>query len=154
VIPLFKKQINDGKPLTVTDPEMTRFVMSIDDAVALILKACEIMKGGEVFILKMPVLRLGDLVDAMKELHGHTTVERIESKPGEKIFEDLMTAEESKRALETEDMFIVLPEMKELLQANDCKYGNAKKAPIGEYSSKGMPTLSKNDIKSLIRNID
>jgi len=155
VVPLFKKQVENGGPLTVTDPEMTRFMMSAQEAVALIIKSLEIMKGGEVFILKMPVFKLSVLVEAMKELSERDVeTEIIDAKPGEKKFEELMTLEESKRALETDDMFIVLPEMKELLQRNDYNYPGAKKAEIREYSSKTAAVLPKSEIKLFLKNIN
>jgi len=67
VVPLFIRQIQDGKSLTITNPDMTRFIMSIPRAVELILKAGELAQGGEIFILKMPALKIGDLVEVIIE---------------------------------------------------------------------------------------
>jgi UDP-N-acetylglucosamine 4,6-dehydratase/5-epimerase len=106
VIPLWEEQIRMGKPITITDPEMTRYMMTIPDAVGLIFKATEMMKGGEVFILKMKKIRLGDLAD---EVVAGRNVSRmiIGLRPGEKMHEELMTHDEQQIALETDDMFII-----------------------------------------------
>ncbi|CAK0753933.1 hypothetical protein CCP3SC1AL1_2050001 [Gammaproteobacteria bacterium] len=106
VMPLWEEQIQQGKPVTITDPDMTRYMMSIDDAVRLVFKAVEIMQGGEVFILKMPVVRLGDLAD--KVIAGRQISRSIIGlRPGEKKYEELMTEQEKTVAVETDDMFIV-----------------------------------------------
>lgn len=115
VLPLFCGQIERGGPVTVTDPQMIRFFMSIPQAVALLFRAMERMEGGELFILKMPVLRLGDMIDVLiEELaprfgQNPSSIERkvIGVRPGEKMEEILMTAEEAQYASEEEDMFIV-----------------------------------------------
>ncbi|MDD5103156.1 MAG: polysaccharide biosynthesis protein [Candidatus Peribacteraceae bacterium] len=115
VLPLFCKQIEQGGPVTVTDPKMIRFFMSIPQAVSLLFRAMERMEGGELFILKMPVLRLGDMIDVLIEelapRYGRqSTVIRqqvIGARPGEKMEEILMTAEEAQHATEEQDMFVV-----------------------------------------------
>lgn len=117
VTPTFVKQIAKGGPITITDPNMTRFVMTIQRSVELVLKAAQISKGGEVFIFKMPVVRVGDLAEVMiKELaprYGYRAsdvkTKIIGPRPGEKFHEELMTEEESVWAQETKDMFIVRP---------------------------------------------
>ena len=150
---LFKKQIKNGDYLTVTDTEMTRFIMSAKDAISLILESAVAMKGGEVFILKMPAFRLGDMINAVIEeiSPNYSKIKDIGTKPGEKPYEELMTTEESKRSLETEKMFILLPEMKELLQRNDYTYENARKAPVKSYTTGDAEFLSKDDIKRFLR---
>lgn len=118
VIPLFEKQIKNGGPVTVTDPEMTRFMMTIPQAVDLVFKATKIAHGGEIFIFKMPVVKLGDLADVMIEhlapKYGHKPesikINTIGIRNGEKMFEHLMNEEEARYAYETKDMFIVLPQ--------------------------------------------
>lgn len=117
VIPLFIKQIKRGGPVTLTSDEMTRFFMSTEDAVNLILMASGMMKGREIFILKMKALRISDLADAMIDyiapIHGFRPSEikkaKIGIRPGEKIHESLMTEEERLYAEETEDMYIIRP---------------------------------------------
>ena len=117
VVPIFQNQIAQGGPVTLTDREMTRFIMSIEDSVELVLDSAELACGGEVFITKMPVVRIDDMAAAMiQELapqYGYspeaveTTV--IGTKPGEKLYEELMSDEETRRALELDRHFAVLP---------------------------------------------
>jgi UDP-N-acetylglucosamine 4,6-dehydratase len=120
VVPLFREQIEAGGPVTITDLDMTRFVMSIPRAVDLVLKAAEIARGGEIFIFKMRTLRIGDLAEAMiEELAPHygydpKSIRREVSgkRAGEKMYEELLTEDESINVSETEDMFIVTPAKK------------------------------------------
>lgn len=109
VIPTFISQIQQGGPITITDPDMLRFFMSIPQAVQLTMDAMSTMNGGEVFILKMPLMRLGDLADVLIEKYGNGNVEKsiIGIRPGEKMKEILMTEEEAAYADEKETMFVV-----------------------------------------------
>ena len=102
VIPLFIQQVKDGQPLTVTDPNMTRFMMSIDDAVDLVLFAYQHGKPGDIFVQKAPAATIETLALAIKELFGATNPVRvIGTRHGEKLFETLLTREER---LKAEDM--------------------------------------------------
>lgn len=153
VIPLFKKQIASGGPLTVTEPAMTRFVMDIDRSVELMLKALDISNGGEVFVFKMPVLRIGDLAQAMIELHNKEVgFNIIGLRPGEKLYEELMSEEESARALETDDMFIILPFNSDSLR-NISLYSSAFQAKLGSYSSANEDLVSVEKIKTMLNSI-
>lgn len=115
VIPLWRQQIIEKHEITVTEPEMTRFMMSIEDAVNLTLKACEVAEGGETFVLKMPVIRLGDLAEVViekvcKEFDidiNNVEIKNIGLRPGEKMYEELMTEDEALNAIEGDKMFIV-----------------------------------------------
>ncbi|MBU1671416.1 MAG: polysaccharide biosynthesis protein [Actinobacteria bacterium] len=115
-IPLFKEQIMRGGPLTVTDPDMTRYLMDISEAVSLMLKAAELSHGGEIFIFKLPAVRLGDLADVMVEKlaprYGFRPqdieVKIIGPRAGEKLHEDLLTEEDLQTAYESDEMFVVL----------------------------------------------
>ena len=117
VVPIFHKQIAKGGPVTLTDLDMTRFVMSIQDAVRLIIESAEIARGGEVFITKMPVIRIRDLAEVMirqlAPVYGHDPrdieIQVIGTKPGEKLYEELMSQEENRRAVELPRYFAVLP---------------------------------------------
>ena len=162
VIPLFKKQIQNGGPLTITDPNMTRFMMSIQKAVELVLKAAGMAEGGEIFVLKMPALRLGDLAEIMiEELapeYGYEPMEIkkeiIGKRAGEKLYEALMIEEEVENAYEDEEMFVVLPQTfdvtgKLLYNLPD----NFKKMRKGGYSSKDMNLLTKGEIKSMLNKV-
>lgn len=115
IVPLILGQVARGGPVTLTDPEMTRYLMPLGNASELCLTALERMDGGEVFILKMPRVRIGDLVEVLIEAYAgrcgyridEIATERIGVRPGEKIDEALMTADESWRALERADMWVV-----------------------------------------------
>ncbi len=99
VIPLFIKLIKEGKPLTVTDPNMTRFLMSIDDAVDLVLYAYTHGRQGDTFVQKSPASTVGDLAQAIKELfNADNEIEIIGTRHGEKLYETLLTREEMARA--------------------------------------------------------
>jgi len=115
VVPLFREQIRRGGPVTITDPDMTRFVMSIPQAVALVLKAAEIARGGEVFIFKMRSLHIRDLAEVMiEELAPHygyapesIRIEISGKRAGEKLYEELLTEDEASSVSEKGDMFVV-----------------------------------------------
>ncbi len=158
-VPLFMRQIRKGVPVTITDGNMTRFVMSKKEAIQFIFKSISLMQGGEVFILKMPVFKVSDLYEVvaekMREEYNLTSTQKtIGAHSGEKMHEELMTLEESRRALETSDMFILLPEMKELLGKNNYVFDGALRAPVTEYSSKNAKLLPKREIKELIKDIE
>lgn len=122
VIPIFRKQIRKKGPVTLTDPEMTRFIMSISQAVQLVIDSSAIAQGGEVFITKMPIIRIQDLAEVMIQelapIYGYTpkdiVIKNIGVKPGEKMYEELMNHEETRRALELSNYFAVLPAFKDL----------------------------------------
>lgn len=158
VVPLFRKQIERGGPVTVTDPDMTRFVMTPEQTVKLVFKATEMAHGGEVFILKMPAVRIADLAIAMVQRYGkgrHIETRMTGILAGEKKHEELMTAEESTRALETPDMFLLPPEMKELLNIREThKYNGNKTANVGLYSSKDAEQLPSHKIAELLASVE
>lgn len=117
VIPIFKNQIEKGESITLTHSDMTRFIMSIEQSVQLIIDSAMIARGGEVFVTKMPVIRIEDLAQVMiselAESYGREKsdikIEIIGVKPGEKLYEELMTGEETGRALELSKYFVVKP---------------------------------------------
>lgn len=130
VIPIFRRQILAGGPVTLTDPDMTRFVMSIDEAVALVIRSCMFARGGEVFITKMPVIRIEDLAKVMIDELSVAYARRPEdidikvigAKPGEKLYEELMSDEETRRAVELEEFFSVLPAFRGIYGDIDYSY--------------------------------
>lgn len=132
VIPVFRKQISRGGPVTVTDPAMTRFIMSIQDAVRLVVDSASLAKGGEVFITKMPVLRIMDLAEVMIEELGSefgydpADIEIVVTgvKPGEKMYEELMSEEETRRTLELDRYFAVTPAFTSLYRNIQYDYPN------------------------------
>ena len=159
VIPLFEEQIKQNIPITITNPEMTRFMMSISDTIKLVFKATLLAHGGEIFILKMPVVRLGDLVDVVTAKYAEKYnyhKEKIQKKiiglrPGEKMYEELMTEAEAAIAFETEDMLIIPPQLEiPSISYSSKDYPNAKPSKLNRYSSKDIQPLFKEKIKDLL----
>jgi FlaA1/EpsC-like NDP-sugar epimerase len=159
VIPIFRDQITKGGPVTLTHPVMTRFIMSIDEAVRLVADSARIACGGEVFITKMPVIRILDLAQTMIEelapKYGFDVddikIETIGVKPGEKMYEELMSDEETRRALELELYFSVMPAWKDVY--DNIKYNY--KAIISEdvtnpYNSKNEVYMPKSELRSFL----
>jgi FlaA1/EpsC-like NDP-sugar epimerase len=117
VIPLFREQIARGGPVTLTDKSMTRFIMTLEQSVGLVLDAAPHAVGGEVFVTKMPVANIFDLAQVMIEelapAYGHSPEEieirTIGPRPGEKMYEELLTEEETRRAIEVGGFIIVNP---------------------------------------------
>lgn len=130
VIPIFHNQIAQGGPVTLTDPDMTRFVMSIQQAVRLVIDSAGLARGGEVFITKMPVVRIADLarvmIDELAPKYGHApesvAISEIGTKPGEKLYEELMSDEETRRSVELSDYFAVLPAFRGIYHEIDYNY--------------------------------
>ena len=158
IIPLFKKQIEKGGPITITNNKMTRFIMSMHDAINLLFKASELAQGGEILVFKMNALKITDLAEIMMEElapnYGYSPneikTEIIGTKPGEKLYEELMTEDEAMRALESEDMFIVLPELRELSPIYKSSYPSVSEAEIKAYTSKDTEHLAKEEIKEIL----
>ena len=154
VVPLFEKQIQNGGPVTVTDPEMTRFMMTIPQAVDLVFKATKIARGGEIFIFKMPVVKLGDLAQVMIEhlapKYGYKPesiqVNTIGIRNGEKMYEHLMNEEEARYAYETKDMFIVIPQQ----IFSDHFLEGSTKAEQKRYASDDTNVLDVEEVKQLL----
>ena len=139
---LFTRQVEAGGPVTVTDPAMTRFVMTTDRAVELAMEAARLARGGEVFVFKMPVATLADLVAATIDIVARRngldpaaiSTTSIAPRPGEKAYEELMTEEESTRARDIGEMYAVLPAIEahpDVIAA----YEAAERSPIGAYRS-------------------
>jgi len=151
VVPLFESQIKNGGPVTLTDPDMTRFVMSIPRAVDLVFKAAEIAQGGEIFIFKMPALRIGDLaktmIDELAPQYGYNPrdikVEVSGKRAGERICEELLTADEAISASETDDMFIINPTKE--------NRKNKKRPTKGYRSDQAGILLTRKEIKEILR---
>ena len=159
VVPLFEKQIRENKKITLTDPEMTRFVMKLSSTLDLVFKATLMAKGGEIFILKMPVVKLGDLADVVIEENckkykiskNEVKKETIGPRVGEKIFEELMTESEAFMAFETDDMLIIPPQLVlPDLSFEVTDYKDAKNSKLNRYVSREVTPLSKKEIKTLL----
>lgn len=144
VIPVFHRQIKRGGPVTLTDVAMSRFVMSIEQAVRLVLDTVELALGGEVFITKMPVARIADLATVMiaelAERYDYNKnsidLEIIGSKPGEKLYEELMSEEETRRSIELDRYFVVLPAFRGLYRKIDYTYRDVVSMEVNDpYNS-------------------
>lgn len=155
---LFADQVVAGEPVTVTDPAMTRFVMTTDRAVDLALHAAANAHGGEVFVFKMPVATLGDLVDATIDVLARrlgrdpASVERVivGARPGEKPYEELMTEDEARRARDVGDMYAVLPAIDLDGAAAQEAYAAADPAPAVPYRSDGQPVMAPAEVRRLV----
>lgn len=157
VIPIFARQIKAGGPLTLTDHRMTRFVMTLAESCRLVLTACEQAKGGEVFVTKMPIVRIADVADVMVDMlapeYGHhpndVKVVEIGAKAGEKMYEELMSDEETRRAVELEEMFAVLPAFRGVYHDIKYEYDNQITENVDDpYVSANRPAMSKRDIRN------
>jgi FlaA1/EpsC-like NDP-sugar epimerase len=159
VVPLFIKQIRDGGPITITDKRMTRFVMTIKEAARLVLESVMISNGGEVFVTKMPVVKITDLAEVMIKMlaskfgHNPSDIETsiIGAKPGEKLYEELMSEEEVHRSLELKDMFVITPAFKSIYQSIQYDYPDTLSRQISRsYISENETTLSKAEIEEYL----
>jgi FlaA1/EpsC-like NDP-sugar epimerase len=155
VIPIFREQIKKGGPVTLTDPDMTRFIMSIREAVQLVIDSATLAKGGEVFVTKMPVMRVQDLAEVMiQELaprYGHDPqkikIEIIGSKPGEKLYEELMSQEETRRTVELPRYFVVYPAFASIYKDVDYTYPNQVSSTVDRpYHSGNETPMSKQEL--------
>lgn len=159
VIPIFKKQIKNGGPITLTDPEMTRFVMTVEEAVSLVIDSANLIQGGEVFITKMPVLKIADLaavmIDLLADQYGYEPqaiqIKIIGSKPGEKLYEELMSNEEMRRAVELTDYFSVLPAFRGIHKNIQYRYDDVLNDNVTvPYVSSELEHMSRSQIKSFL----
>jgi|TARA_B100000315_G_C14509085_1_gene556087 FlaA1/EpsC-like NDP-sugar epimerase len=162
VVPHFIRQIREGGPVTVTDPLMTRFFMSISQAVELMFKASHLMRGHEIFILKMPVAMIGDLANSVIKvtreklgIQNDITVQIVGKRVGERQHEKLLLREEADQALERDDMFIIRPNVDyevfhDFSQEN---YPGASSAELSEYSSQNKTPMSKKQIREMVLSV-
>jgi FlaA1/EpsC-like NDP-sugar epimerase len=160
VIPIFRDQIRRGGPVTLTDPEMTRFIMSIEEAVRLVIDSGILSRGGEVFVTKMPAIRIKDLAEVMVEnlaaAYGHNAkdieIQIIGHQPGEKLYEELLNMEETRRSWELERYFVVLPAFREIYRDIAFEYPDikSKEVPRAYHSGTEIP-LSKTQLAAFLK---
>ena len=159
VIPIFHNQIAKGGPVTLTHREMTRFVMDVEAAVSLVIDSAILAIGGEVFVTKMPVVRIEDLSRAMIEelapVYGRQpddiAVVEVGAKPGEKLYEELMSTEEKRRTLELANYFVVLPAFRGIYNEIQYDYGTTSTTPVSDpYISADQPTLTVTEIRKML----
>jgi FlaA1/EpsC-like NDP-sugar epimerase len=159
VVPLFMRQIAQGGPVTLTDPDMTRFIMTLESAVSLVMSSVFLAQGGEVFVTKMPVVRIIDLAQVMIEIlaprYGYDPaaieIRTVGSKAGEKMFEELLNEEEIRRAVELRDFFAVLPAFKSVYHNIEYQYEGVVARKVDRiYNSSLVVPISREDMRSYL----
>lgn len=151
VIPLFAKQIKEDKPLTVTDPNMTRFLMSIDEAVDLVLYAYQHAQQGDIFVQKAPAATLVDLAQAMKEIFSkNNEIKIIGTRHGEKLYETLVTREELAKAKDLGNYYKIPVDNRDLNYNKYFVEGEERISCAEDYNSKNTRRLDVREIKELL----
>lgn len=155
VIPLFIDQVRNGKPITITDPNMTRFMMSLDQAVDLVLFAFKNGKNGDLFIQKSPAATIEVLAYAMKDILGKPEheVKIIGTRHGEKLYEVLMTKEEKVRAIDMGEYFRVPADGRDLNYSKYFEDGQEVITQADEYNSHNTYRLNEEELKKMILNL-
>jgi UDP-glucose 4-epimerase len=151
VIPLFLKQIQEGNPITITDPKMTRFLMSLDEAVELVLFAFENGNPGDLFVNKAPAGTIGDLAQALKELcKADTEIKIIGTRHGEKLYETLCTREEMVKAEDMGDFYRIPADNRDLNYAQYFSEGEQDISVIEDYHSHNTVQQDVDGMKKLL----
>ena len=151
VIPLFVEQIKAGKPLTITDPNMTRFLMSLEDSVDLVLHAFEYAQQGDTFIQKAPASTVADLAQALIELfNSSVSVKVIGTRHGEKLYESLVSREEMAKAEDRQRYFRIPTDNRDLNYNKYIVEGQTKVSDIEDYTSHNTQRLNIEEIKTLL----
>ena len=151
VIPLFCQQIDEDKPLTVTNPDMTRFMMTLEDAVDLVLYAFKHGEQGDLFVQKAPAATIETLAQAILELkHSDLSTTIIGTRHGEKLFEVLVTAEEMMRAEDLPGFFRIPADNRDLNYDNYFSKGNPEFGKIEQYTSHNTHRLNVEEMKQLL----
>jgi len=152
VIPLFLQQIKAGQPLTVTDPEMTRYLMFLEDAVELVLYAFENAAQGDIFVQKAPACTIGTLAQAMKELfESDSPIRIIGTRHGEKLYETLLTREEMARAEDLGDYYRIPADNRDLNYGKYFDDGSETLSRGWEYTSHNTRRLSLEETKEELK---
>ena len=157
VIPLWVSQMKEGKPITITDPHMTRFMMTLDDAVDLVIYAFEHGHNGDLFVQKAPAATLDVLAQALKELYakvdpkyGETEVKVIGTRHGEKLYETLVTREEMAKAIDMGEYYRIPCDSRDLNYDKYFTEGNEKVSEIEDYHSHNTARLDVEGMKRLL----
>ncbi|MDD2806163.1 MAG: polysaccharide biosynthesis protein [Elusimicrobiales bacterium] len=151
VIPLFIKQIKAGKPITVTDPNMTRFLLPLPEAIKLVLFAFKHAGQGDIFVRKAPACTVADLAQALKDLFkSDVPVKTIGIRHGEKIYETLVTTEELRRAQDMGDYFRVNMDSRDLNYNKYFTEGDKKEALLEDYTSHNTERLNVKQVKEML----
>lgn len=157
VIPLWVEQIEEGNPITITDPEMTRFMMTLDDAVDLVVYAFEHGHNGDLFVQKAPAATLSTLAEALKQIYtrinpkyGQTEIKIIGTRHGEKLYETLVTREEMVRAVDMGNYFRIPCDTRDLNYDKFFTTGNENISKVEDYHSHNTKRLDVEEMKGLL----
>ncbi|MFB9265869.1 polysaccharide biosynthesis protein [Bradyrhizobium erythrophlei] len=155
VIPLFVSQIKAGKPLTVTDPQMTRFMMSLDDSVDLVLHAYGHGHQGDIFVQKAPAATIGDLVQALKEIfNASNPIQVVGTRHGEKLYESLVSREEMARVEDMRNYYRIPADNRDLNYAMYFTDGQPEIANLDDYTSHNTRRLNLVELKELLLGLE
>jgi UDP-glucose 4-epimerase len=155
VIPLFIDQIKNGQPLTVTDPSMTRFLMSLDEAVELVLFAFENAEPGDMFVQKAPGATIETLSKALLDLYqSNSELKVIGTRHGEKLYESLLTKEEKLKAIDLDNYYRIPSDNRDLNYSNYISDGEGSTNDIEDYNSHNTERLDIEGMKKLLLKLD
>jgi len=155
VIPLFISQILSGEPITITDPNMTRFMMSIDDALDLVVYAFEHGNPGDIFVQKAPAATIGELANALKKLFNvNNEIRIIGTRHGEKLYETLLTREEMAKAEDVDGFYRIPADVRDLNYALYFTEGKAQVSRHDDYNSHNTHRLNEDGLIQLLTKLD
>ena len=155
VVPLFIQQIKSGKAITVTDPAMTRFMMSLTDAVDLVLYAFEHAHQGDIFVQKAPAATIGDLAETLREIFNTSTaINVIGTRHGEKLFETLLGREEAAKAVDLGEYYRVPADTRDLNYGVFFDSGEERITRAEEYNSHNTRRLNRDELKAMLLDLD
>lgn len=156
VIPLFINQFKDGRPLTVTDPNMTRFLMSLEDSVDLVLYAFKHGQQGDIFVQKAPASTVGVLAQSLKELFGKPNHETrvIGTRHGEKLYESLISREEMAHSIDMGGYYRITADNRDLNYAKYFSEGETHISTLDDFTSHNTQRLNVEEVKSLLMTLD
>ncbi|MDB9986900.1 polysaccharide biosynthesis protein [Candidatus Pelagibacter sp.] len=156
VIPLFTEQLRSKKPITITDPNMTRFMMTLEDAINLVVYAFKNGKAGEIFVQKAPSANMKTLAVALKNLldRPNHSVEIIGTRHGEKLFEVLLSREEMVRAKDLKNYYCILPDIRDLNYKKFVEIGETKISKSKEYNSHNTTQLNLKQTQNLLKKVN
>lgn len=155
VIPLFLQQLQEGKPLTITDPSMTRFLMSLEESVDLVLYAFQHALPGDIFVQKAPASTVGELAEAMRQILRKTNeIKIIGTRHGEKLYESLVSREEMARASDLGAYYRIPADSRDLNYAKYFVEGEIAISEISDYTSHNTKRLTVDDVKQVLLKLD
>ena len=154
VIPLWISQIENNEPLTITNPKMTRFLMSLDESIDLVLHSYKKAKCGEIFVQKAPASTMEDLSKALKELFDYEKeIKIIGTRHGEKLFETLVSSQEKNLCQETKTHFVIKSDKRDLNYKKYISEGDPAMKDLSDYTSHNTKQLNVNAIKTILKKL-